>query len=59
MRTGEFGWMRLVTIHNLYFIQNLLSGARKAIERNEFREFKGNFIRDYTSSVTSSPLPTV
>ena len=59
VRTGEFGWMRLVTIHNLYFIQNLLSGARKAIERNEFREFKGNFIRDYTSSVTSSLPPTV
>lgn len=34
VRTGEFGWMRLVSIHNLFFTQRLMKKARIAITEN-------------------------
>ncbi|MEW5760255.1 MAG: tRNA guanosine(34) transglycosylase Tgt [Candidatus Thermoplasmatota archaeon] len=39
--------MRLLTIHNLHFTINLMKNARNAIIRNEFPEFKEDFIREY------------
>jgi queuine tRNA-ribosyltransferase len=39
--------MRLATIHNLFFIQNLLSEARSRIEDDTFLEFKSEFINDF------------
>ena len=52
-KTGEFGWMRLVTIHNLYFIQNLMKKARKAILHGNYREFIKDFILDYTGDAST------
>lgn len=43
LRVYETLGMRLVTMHNLHFIQNLMREARKAILRNEFEEFKNSF----------------
>lgn len=45
LRVYETLGMRLVTIHNLYSIQNLMREARKAIASGEFEEFKNNFRR--------------
>lgn len=43
VKTGEFGWMRLVTIHNLTFIQNLMANARVAILEDTFESFRKDF----------------
>jgi queuine tRNA-ribosyltransferase len=37
--------MRLITIHNLYFLKQLMKNARDAITENRFSEFKGEFYR--------------
>lgn len=45
LRVYETLGMRLVTIHNLHFIQSLLREARKALASGEFEEFKNNYRR--------------
>ncbi len=47
MRVHEMLGMRLVTIHNLYFIHSLLSRGREAISEDRFLEFKGEFDEGY------------
>lgn len=49
-RTGEFGWMRLVSIHNLFFIQDLMRRARAAIVEERFDEFRLKFRIAYLNS---------
>jgi len=39
--------MRLLSIHNLFFILNMMRNARKAIRNNEFDEFKKDFMEKY------------
>ena len=39
----------LTTHHNLYFLKNLLLLTRKSIEKENFREFKKDFLNTYTS----------
>jgi queuine tRNA-ribosyltransferase len=39
--------MRLATIHNIYFIQNLLNDARECIEDGTFFEFKAKFFEEF------------
>ncbi|MFQ6071193.1 MAG: tRNA guanosine(34) transglycosylase Tgt [Methanosarcinales archaeon] len=39
--------MRLVSIHNIYFIQNLVKNARHAIMEDRFLEFKKDFIKRF------------
>ncbi|MCG2826167.1 MAG: tRNA-guanine transglycosylase, partial [Thermoplasmatales archaeon] len=41
--------MRLLSIHNLYFILNMMKSARKAIGNNEFDEFKKDFLKRFLS----------
>lgn len=50
-RTGEFGWMRLVSIHNLFFTQDLMRRAREAIVENRFNEFMVEFRDAYENSI--------
>ncbi len=38
---------RYGNIHNLFFIQNLMKGCRKAIKNNEFADFKREFLKTY------------
>jgi len=39
--------IRLTTIHNLYFIFNLINNIKKAIYRGEFLQFKKRFLRSF------------
>lgn len=39
--------MRLATIHNLHFIQELLTTTRERIAEGTFYEFKNNFLKDF------------
>jgi len=38
---------RLATIHNLYFILDLMKEIRKSIKNNQFHKFKKSFLRGY------------
>jgi queuine tRNA-ribosyltransferase len=42
--------MRLATVHNLYFLQELLRNARSAIKENEYSDFKTKFINNYKNN---------
>ncbi|MEK6955160.1 MAG: tRNA-guanine transglycosylase, partial [Nanoarchaeota archaeon] len=46
-RTHEPIKERYGSIHNLYFIQNLMKNIRKSIEKNEFKDFKKEFFNNY------------
>ncbi|MEM2925006.1 MAG: tRNA guanosine(34) transglycosylase Tgt [Methanocellales archaeon] len=48
LRVNEMLGMRLVTIHNLFFLQELLSQARRAIIKGEFLEFKREIANAYS-----------
>ncbi len=37
----------LLTIHNIYFYQQLMAAMRKAIEENRFAAFRDEFLRNY------------
>lgn len=47
VRTGEFGWMRMVTIHNLHFILRLMADAREAIMEDRFDSYRNGFATTY------------
>ncbi|MDR0324127.1 MAG: tRNA guanosine(34) transglycosylase Tgt [Treponema sp.] len=46
-KTKEILCSMLASYHNLYFINELVSGCRKAIEENRFLEFKKEFLSCY------------
>jgi queuine tRNA-ribosyltransferase len=39
--------LRLASIHNIHFIQNLIENAKKAIKSNTFEDFKKAFLKDF------------
>lgn len=39
--------LRLISVHNLHFLLNLMSQIREAIKNDNFKEFKGNFLNRY------------
>ncbi len=47
LKANEVLGIRLTTIHNLYFLLNLMTGVRKAIREDRFMQFKHNFMKDY------------
>ncbi|NTW05742.1 MAG: tRNA guanosine(34) transglycosylase Tgt [Peptococcaceae bacterium] len=47
IKADEILGVRLTTIHNLHFILNLMKNIRKAIEQNEFIQFKDDFLSRY------------
>jgi queuine tRNA-ribosyltransferase len=47
MREGEMLGMTLSTIHNLYFIVNLVKEIRQSILEDRFFEFKEEFLKNY------------
>ena len=49
LRVHELQGYTLATIHNLHFIQQLLSDAREAIKNGEYEEFRIAFLKDYFS----------
>ncbi len=44
VKTGEVLGIRLTTLHNLYFILNLMKEARKSIKEDRFLHFKKEFL---------------
>jgi queuine tRNA-ribosyltransferase len=46
-KTGEILFSMLASYHNLYFINELVNGARNAIKENMFLEYKRNFLLEY------------
>jgi queuine tRNA-ribosyltransferase len=46
-RSKEMLAASLATIHNLYFLNNLMSEIRQSILENRFFEFKKEFLKDY------------
>ncbi|MBS3816800.1 MAG: tRNA guanosine(34) transglycosylase Tgt [Candidatus Thermoplasmatota archaeon] len=49
-KSDELAWMRLASVHNLYFIIDLMEKTRKAIKENDFKRFKKDFIESYKDS---------
>jgi queuine tRNA-ribosyltransferase len=48
-KCGEILGLRLNTIHNLYYFQDLMRGIREAIEMDRYEEFCENFYQRYES----------
>lgn len=51
MRAHEHLGMRLVTIHNLHFIQKLMEETRRAIISGSFCEFKAGFTKSFAKTI--------
>lgn len=47
-KADEILGQRLATYHNLWFLLNLMKNAREAIKEGKFKEFKEEFIKNYT-----------
>lgn len=47
INVDEISGMRLLTVHNLYFLINLMKQMRRAILEDRFYEFKRKFYADY------------
>ncbi len=47
LRSGEFLGQTIASMHNLGFIIQLVDGAREALEKGTFSEYRENFIRSY------------
>lgn len=47
LNEGEILGIRLTTIHNLYFIIDLMKKARQSISRNNFSSFKKEFMKNF------------
>jgi queuine tRNA-ribosyltransferase len=47
LREHEFLGMRLATIHNLHFLENLMKDSQKAIAEERFSEFSEEFLGNY------------
>jgi len=52
--TGEILAHRLATIHNLYFYQELMRKARRAIEEGNYRKFQKDFLIGFQSGSEAS-----
>lgn len=50
IKAGEILGARLLTIHNLYFLVNLMKQVREAIEEDRFLEFREEFYKNYYKS---------
>ncbi|MAG47442.1 tRNA guanosine(34) transglycosylase Tgt [archaeon] len=47
IKINEPSWKRLVTIHNITFLNNFLTQIRTSIKENNFTKFKKDFIKNY------------
>lgn len=46
-KSDELAWMRLASVHNLYFLLDMMKKARKSIEEGRFKEYKSEFNSKY------------
>ncbi len=54
LSANEVFGQRLLSIHNIHFLINLVDNAREAIKRDEFLEFKEKFYLEYGIDPTSN-----
>jgi len=47
LKINELSWKRLVTWHNLHFVNNLMKEAREEIKEDRFGRFEKEFFRGY------------
>ncbi|HLC63063.1 MAG TPA: tRNA guanosine(34) transglycosylase Tgt [Candidatus Nanoarchaeia archaeon] len=47
LKINELSWKRLVTWHNLHFVNNLMKECRKAIKEDRFQRFERDFVKNY------------
>ena len=47
VKSEEILGMRLLTYHNLYFLKNLMSNIRKAIQEDRLGDFKNEFFKSF------------
>jgi len=47
IRINELTWKRLVTLHNLYFVKNLIEEIKIAIKENTFDKYYKNFKKNW------------
>ena len=52
-KAKEILGQRLATYHNLHFLIKLMNDSREAIKEGRFKEFKDEFIKDYTQGKES------
>ena len=52
-KAKEILGQRLATYHNLYFLIKLMNDSREAIKEGRFKEFKDEFIKNYTQGKES------
>jgi len=58
-RAGEILGLRLATVHNLFFVLELMRAIRRAIREDRLRELKERFLHDYApGEEPSSPAET-
>ena len=48
IKINEYNWMRLVSLHNIYFIQNLFKEIKNAIKENNFKKFKEGYLKKFS-----------
>ena len=48
VRAGEIFGLRLLTLHNLYFLQEFMRQLRQSILEERFSEFRTKFLADYS-----------
>ncbi|MDF1557265.1 MAG: tRNA guanosine(34) transglycosylase Tgt [ANME-2 cluster archaeon] len=53
-KESELLAMRLASIHNVHFLQELMREARNAIYKDRFSEFREQFKREYSSPVNTA-----
>ncbi len=47
IKRKEMLGLRVLSYHNVYFLQNLTKNIREAIKEERFEEFKENFLKNY------------
>ena len=47
LHENEMLGMRILSIHNLYFLLRLMQDSREAIANNSFQQFKNNFLENF------------
>jgi queuine tRNA-ribosyltransferase len=50
-KAGEILGPMLASLHNLWFLKDLVEGARHAIEQDRFTEYKRKFLADYSQGI--------
>ena len=47
INAGEILGARLITIHNIHFLTNLMEEIKQAIRENRFKQFKEDYLKNY------------